>query len=57
MLQEITYLTATLFTEGIRLAADMKNLPTLPDTTLPVSAFLDDDMVYITITSKKGGTV
>ena len=57
MLQEITYLTATLFTEGIRLAADMKNLPMLPDTTLPVSAFLDDDMVYITITSKKGGTV
>ena len=57
MLRSITYLTVTLFTEGIRLAVDMKKLPTLPDTTLPVSVFLDDDMVYLTIAAEKGGGV
>lgn len=56
-LTEITCLTATLSEDGIRLALDMKRLPSLPDTTLPVSAFLDDDIVYLTISAGVGGAV
>ena len=56
-LAEITYLTATLSEDGIRLVLDMKKLPSLPDTALPVSAFLDDDIVYLTISAGKGDAV
>ena len=56
-LTEFTYLTATLSEDGIRLALDMKEIPSFPDTALPVSAFLDDDLVYLTIAAEKRGAV
>lgn len=55
LLPHITYMTATLSEDGFRLAADMNHLPALPDTALPVTAIVDDDMVYLTVTSQKGG--
>ncbi|MBQ8080883.1 MAG: hypothetical protein IJ240_03185 [Clostridia bacterium] len=57
LLSDITYLTATFSEDGIRLALDLKALPSLPKTTLPVSAFLDDDLVYLTVSGGEGGAV
>ena len=40
---------------GLRLTSDLSRIPDLPETPLPVTALVDEDLLYLTVSPGKGG--
>ncbi len=55
LLPEITQLMISLSDAGLRLTSDLSRIPDLPETPLPVTALVDEDLLYLTVSPGKGG--
>ncbi|MBQ9269611.1 MAG: hypothetical protein IJ206_08865 [Oscillospiraceae bacterium] len=55
LLPEITQLMISLSDGGLRLTSDLSGIPALPETPLPVTALVDEGLLYLTVSPGKGG--